>query len=175
MPVGVFWSETVLTTGVMAPTRIYVFGGCNDTRFSRTNLTQVYDLKNDSWSVGEPMTFTRWNFGAANANDFIYVFGGVNYTTNAITVNERYIPIEYGEIHSLPAPSLSPSPILTPQPSNSPTQQPTIEPSLTASPTEPMHSIPPLPYSLIITIAVVTIAAIVAAGLFVSLAKRRGK
>ncbi len=113
MPVGVFGSSAALTTQEMAPERIYLFGGYNDTRFSRTTATQVYDPENDIWSLGAPMTFTRWNFGIANVNDSFYVFGGVNYTTVDIAVSEKYTPIGYG-IVLLPSTPPSPSPSLSP-------------------------------------------------------------
>lgn len=117
MQVGVFDASTGLTTEVLAPRRIYLFGGYNDTQFSRTTATQVYNPENDSWSMGAPMTFTRWSFAVANVNDSLYVFGGVNYTTVDIAVNEKYAPVGYGAIPSpsiasnaSQVPSLSPSP-----------------------------------------------------------------
>ncbi len=67
---------------------------------------------------------------------------------------------------------VGPNPYL---PSNPPpTEQPTLEPSLTASPTEPMDSLKPLPCSPIITVAFVIIATTVAVGLLVYLAKHKG-
>ncbi|MGF3521829.1 MAG: NosD domain-containing protein [Candidatus Bathyarchaeia archaeon] len=79
-----------------------------------------------------------------------------------------------------PTPSLNPTPLLSEyptqsiSPSLSPIQTPTIEPSLTASPTEPVHSLKLLPYSLIITVVAALIAAVVA-GMLVYYREKRGE
>ena len=91
------------TTGVMAPARIYLFGGfSSDTNFQSvdyhtTNLTQVYDPKNNTWTYGAQMLSPRTDFAVANVNDKFYVLGGSNVGLGAPYVlnNEEYIPFDY--------------------------------------------------------------------------------
>ena len=54
------------TTAVMAPKRIYVFGG----------YTQVYDPATDNWAVGASMPSSRISMGVAVVNDTLYAIGG---------------------------------------------------------------------------------------------------
>jgi hypothetical protein len=92
-PVGEI-SVGVSTIGIMAPERIYVFSG----------RTQIYNPYNNSWSLGTPVPE---NIGgaAANANDLLYVIGGVTFTGDLngdisseteYALNEQYTPIGYG-------------------------------------------------------------------------------
>ena len=84
-----------ITSGVMAPSRIYFF---------MDDVTNVYDPANDSWTIGASMLTTRYCTGVAVINDTFYVVGGrsgqwgyfVDMRASAVT--EQYIPIGYGTI-----------------------------------------------------------------------------
>jgi N-acetylneuraminic acid mutarotase len=72
-------SAAVVTTGVTAPKRIYVF----DHPYANLAVmhgpfytNQVYDPLNDSWASGADIPTSRQSFGAAVVNDIIYVIGG---------------------------------------------------------------------------------------------------
>ncbi|MCW4006535.1 MAG: hypothetical protein NWF04_08105 [Candidatus Bathyarchaeota archaeon] len=105
MPTGVFDATTGTTTQTATPTYIYLFGGCTTTNYSRTNITQVYDPKTDTWTTGVPMPITRWSYAIENVNDTFYLLGGVNQTTTNITLNQKYTPLGYAKVAS---PSLNP-------------------------------------------------------------------
>ena len=96
-PISVGMAAVCATTGVVAPKRIYVFGG--STGFvEETNVTQVYDPETDTWTLGASMPTTRAAAAVAVVNDLIYVIGGGfgwGMTTNA---NEQYTPFGYGLI-----------------------------------------------------------------------------
>jgi hypothetical protein len=96
-PISVGMAAVCATTGVVAPKRIYVFGG--STGFvEETNVTQVYDLETDTWTLGASMPTTRAAAAAAVVNDLMYVIGGGfgwGMTTDA---NEQYTPFGYGSI-----------------------------------------------------------------------------
>jgi len=93
MSTAVFSAAVGATTGVMAPKRIYVFGGENPPPVA-TNLTQVYDLENDVWTTGTPMPTPRTNLGVVVVNDELYAIGGYDGDT-CLTVNEKYTPLGY--------------------------------------------------------------------------------
>ena len=57
----------VVTTGLMAPKQIYVFGEKN---------VLSYNPDNDSWIPGADIPTGRGNSGVAVVNDLIYVIGG---------------------------------------------------------------------------------------------------
>jgi N-acetylneuraminic acid mutarotase len=72
-------SAAVVTTGVTAPKRIYVF----DHPYANLAVmhgpfytNQVYDPLNDSWASGADILTSRQSFGVAVVNDIIYVIGG---------------------------------------------------------------------------------------------------
>ncbi len=81
------------TTGVLAPKRIYVFGGEVDANVV-TNLTQVYDPETDTWTTGAPMLTPRRALGVAVVNDELYSIGGYNGDTR-LAINEKYTPTDY--------------------------------------------------------------------------------
>ncbi len=93
IPTSVWYAGACATTGLMAPKRIYVVGGWVQTNLTSdgsqgTNLTQVYDIENDGWSVGVPMPSTlRPSLTLTNINDTLYAIDGLT--------NEKYIPIGY--------------------------------------------------------------------------------
>ena len=96
MPITLYQQSVCATTGVMSPKRIYLFGGVRQTFDSGTNITQVYDPKTDTWSLGEPMPTKRSSAAIAVVNDQIYVIGGYDGIYWATSANERYTPFDYG-------------------------------------------------------------------------------
>jgi N-acetylneuraminic acid mutarotase len=91
-----------VTTGALAPKRIYVMGVTKPITFADPPpcLTQVYDTASDSWAAGASMPTNRVNFGVAVINDTIYAIGGhthdsIGFITPS-AVNEQYTPIGYG-------------------------------------------------------------------------------
>ena len=84
------------TTGVMAPTRIYVIGGSRGPTYESLSINQVYDPKNDSWMLGAPMLTARSGLTAAVVNDEIYLIGGSISMYSLSQANELYTPIGYG-------------------------------------------------------------------------------
>jgi hypothetical protein len=93
-PVGTYTTTACATTGVMAPKKIYVFGMAIQL-FTGTNITQVYDPMNDSWTLGAPMLTARTGPACAVVNDEIYVLGGMSGRLQFVLVNEQYTPVGY--------------------------------------------------------------------------------
>jgi N-acetylneuraminic acid mutarotase len=96
-PTVAFMAAAGATTGVLAPKRIYVFGGEDmdlDQHNVATNLTQVYDPENDTWTTGTPMPTPRWSLGVAVVNDELYAIGGYD-GDSYLAVNEMYTPLGY--------------------------------------------------------------------------------
>jgi N-acetylneuraminic acid mutarotase len=94
-PISVSYAGVCATTGVIAPKRIYVFGGSVGF-LEYTDVTQIYDPKSDTWTLGAPMPTNRGAPVAAVVNDQIYVIGGSRYWGRTETTNELYIPLGYG-------------------------------------------------------------------------------
>ena len=89
------------TTGVWAPKRIYVIGGMPDKSLDGTNLNQVYNPENDSWTVGASMPTARFQLHVAVVNDKLYAMGGMPYfNLQGIWCPEieQYTPIGYGTV-----------------------------------------------------------------------------
>jgi len=83
------------TTGLLAPKRIYVFGGNVGINVA-SNLTQVYDPENDTWTTGTSMPTPRWSLGVAVVNDELYAIGGkTEEGDNFSAANEKYTPANY--------------------------------------------------------------------------------
>jgi N-acetylneuraminic acid mutarotase len=86
-----------VTTGVLAPRRIYVIGGY--TSSGPTNLTQVYDPERDVWSTGAQMPTARLWLGVAVVDDILYAIGGASVSMGYIGppfgTNEQYTPVGY--------------------------------------------------------------------------------
>ena len=114
MPTPVYNSAAGATMGVMAPKRVYVLGGTTGEGgafASGVDLTQVYDPKNNTWVLGEPMapyifdysgrpmSGSRFGLTVAVLDDQIYAIGGSNQIAFApppFKVNQRYTPLGYG-------------------------------------------------------------------------------
>ncbi len=178
MPIVVWQAAAGSTTGVWAPKTIYVIGGLPDSSLFGTNINQVYNPENDSWTLGASMPTPRFNLAVGVVNDTLYALGGAsfaNFQGTAYTANELYIPFGYeGPLppYWSPPPSPSPSPTTSPtqSPSSTPTQTPSPSPS--GQPTETPEPQPkPFPTTLLIATAVLII--IVFAGLLVYFKKRK--
>jgi N-acetylneuraminic acid mutarotase len=108
MPTTVLDAAAGATTGVMAPNRIYVFGGVPDGQMSGSNLTQVYDPGTNSWMYGTQKPVAREALTVAVVNDTLYALGGQEIVSapSSPFVNEQYTPFDYGTLPS-PVASLS--------------------------------------------------------------------
>jgi hypothetical protein len=101
MPTIVTRAAAGATTGVWAPKRIYVIGGMPDKSLDGTNLNQVYNPENDSWTVGASMPTTRFQLHVAVVNDKLYAMGGAPYFNLqgiGSRENEQYTPFGYGTV-----------------------------------------------------------------------------
>jgi hypothetical protein len=66
---------------------IIIIGGFDASGNTKDNV-QIYDIENNSWSAGTPMTQARANIIAARVYDKVYIFGGsgaATATTSATT------------------------------------------------------------------------------------------
>jgi len=186
IPIPMYLAAAGATTGIMAPKRIYVIGGCPYAigGAEKSNLTQVYDPATDTWSKGADMPTKRYGLGLAVVDDTIYAIGGAS--TSLTNANEQYTPLGYGT----PAPSytnptststpsatasLTPTPTSpataappTQTPAPTPTQTPTATPQPTATPT-------PQPTFTVESGAAATAVALVALVLVIGVTLRRRK
>jgi N-acetylneuraminic acid mutarotase len=102
-----------VTTGAMAPKRIYVFDSPYGDTAAMPNdplyTNQVYNPEIDSWTFGANIPTYREHFAVAVVNDLLYVIGGFTQTYSdfpddwmygpKITLyatNEQYTPVGYG-------------------------------------------------------------------------------
>ncbi|HLN45088.1 MAG TPA: kelch repeat-containing protein [Candidatus Sulfotelmatobacter sp.] len=84
------------TSGLIAPKRIYVFGG--EVGFMEANNTnQVYDPQTDTWSIGSSMPTSRASLAVAVVDDLLYALGGNypagNYGQTSFNAQERKITL----------------------------------------------------------------------------------
>jgi N-acetylneuraminic acid mutarotase len=93
IPTAILNTAAGATTGLLAPKRIYVLGGHIESSIT-SNLTQMYDPENDTWTTGTPMPTPRWSLRVAVVNDELYAIGGYNGET-PFSVNEKYTPTGY--------------------------------------------------------------------------------
>ena len=101
---GLILSSTAAcaTTGIMAPKRIYIFGGQTQSA-EGTKTTWIYNPENKSWAFGSTMPTARLGPTVAKVNDQFYIFGGSAYAvfTGPLTVNEQYTPYGYGFLETV--------------------------------------------------------------------------
>jgi N-acetylneuraminic acid mutarotase len=103
VPSGVAEGAAAATTGVKAPTKIYVMGGettyvSNDGTYGNvTDLNQVYDPESTTWSQGALLPTQLRFFGLAVVNDTLYVMGGFLSLIDFLNTTYEYTPIGYGE------------------------------------------------------------------------------
>jgi hypothetical protein len=123
-PFAVLDAASGATTGIMAPKRIYVFGGWLSD-IDGTSITQVYDPVTNNWTTGESMPTARGWLEVAVVKDKLYAIAGRNCAIcPELDINEEYTPFGYGT----PEPSyVPPSPSPTPsQESTTPEPFPTV-------------------------------------------------
>jgi len=111
MPIPVGAAGAGSTTGVFAPKRIYLIGGCpawsGPDFYHGINTTQVYNIDNDTWTVGADMPTRRRELAVAVMNDTLYAIGGIS-GDDALATVEQYIPVGY-ETPSPPSPNKLPT------------------------------------------------------------------
>jgi N-acetylneuraminic acid mutarotase len=95
-PSGVPYGVAAITSGFIAPKRIYFLGpSCN----------YAYDPENDSWQIGIPLPTLRAYFSSVIVDDKLYVIGGYTSKSGDFTissaVNEVYTPFGYGTVPPL--------------------------------------------------------------------------
>jgi N-acetylneuraminic acid mutarotase len=138
MPTVVWQAAAGATSGEFAPKRIYVMGGLPSKSLEGTDINQVYNPENDSWTLGASMPTPRYLFAIGVVNDTLYALGGasiVNFQGTAYAVNELYIPFGYeGPLPPYWSPPPSPTPSSTANPTPSPSTTP--KPSPSSSPSE---------------------------------------
>ncbi|MDR0461302.1 MAG: hypothetical protein LBH62_07770 [Nitrososphaerota archaeon] len=89
------YGAAVVTSGVMAPTKIYCVGGFSVETF--TDKTQIYDVANDYWTDGPKMSAQRAYLGLTIVNDIIYATGGLD-GVKCLNLHEELKPIGYGKV-----------------------------------------------------------------------------
>jgi hypothetical protein len=106
MPYSVSYGAVAATTGVCAAKKIYRLGGYvySDELDPETSLpkrgplTQIFDPKTGTWSIGATMHAPRILLSVAVVDDLLYAIGGQNHNGDLIIydANERYTPFGYG-------------------------------------------------------------------------------
>lgn len=111
-----------VTTGNLAPKRIYIIGPQRSNKQSNC----AYDPANDSWAFAADFPAVSFNFAVAVLNDLLYVIGGHTYDSGrngyveAAALNSQYTPIGYATTQPTPSPEPTPTP--TPTPKSEPIQ-----------------------------------------------------
>ena len=95
LPKSVSYAAAVATSGVTAPKKIYVVGGSTQTSYS--DVTYMFDSKDDNWSTTASMSTPRVYLGLAVVDDILYAIGGLD-GENWLKVNEQYSPVGYGTV-----------------------------------------------------------------------------
>jgi N-acetylneuraminic acid mutarotase len=133
------------TTGMMAPKRIYVIGGNQDS-FPALNVTQVYDPDTNTWLFGAPMPIARDWLTIVALNDTLFAVGGSpTFMTHSVVLIEQYTPFGYG------------------------TPDPSYVPPIESTPPEPSELFPVVP----VAVASVTVVVSASVGLLVYFKKRK--
>jgi N-acetylneuraminic acid mutarotase len=104
------WAAAGATSGVFAPSKLYVIGGTAD-GINGTQTNQIYDPQTNSWTTGASMLTARGALSVTVVNDTLYAIGGtdnfLNPQAGTSAENEQYFPLSYAGPNS--SPSLSPS------------------------------------------------------------------
>jgi len=87
-----------VTTGILAPERIYVMGG-DESFFESSDQNYVYDPHASVWNAGTPIPTPRFSPAVAVLDDLVYVIGGFygsgGPAYSPIATVERYTPSGY--------------------------------------------------------------------------------
>jgi len=98
VPNGVVDAAAGATSGVLAPKRIYVLGGRINYDIWGTDINQIYNPENESWTIGASMPVARAWLHVAVVNDMLYAMGGAPYFNLQGTwspENYQYTPVGY--------------------------------------------------------------------------------
>jgi N-acetylneuraminic acid mutarotase len=101
-PVGFERGAGGKTSGI--DSKIYVFGGVTEYNYEGSNVTQIYNPKQDNWTIGSQMPSLHAWHGVAEFNNEFYIFGG--YSENGKPWNsltEKYTPADDVPIPEIPA------------------------------------------------------------------------
>ncbi len=181
-PQYIFLASGGATTGEFASKRIYIIGANGSLLAQPTSskYIQIYDPKNNSWTLASNSPTNRVESAVAIVNDSIYVIGGRNYyypkpyddNTVIVTessITEQYTPVGYGTPDpshqpTSPTPSTSPSPSSSTSPTPTPVHSETPSSSILPSPStsqQPSSSptAQPATFQTELIIATATIAA----------------
>jgi len=93
LPSDATFAAAAVTTGFMAPSQLFCIGGFNANSFS--DIVQVYNAANNSWTNGASMPTARAYLGVVDVNDVLYAIGGFD-GTNWLNTVEQYLPAGYG-------------------------------------------------------------------------------
>jgi hypothetical protein len=104
IPVPTWQGGAGVTTGNMAPKRIYVIGGLGSGMLDFLSRNYVYDPQADAWSVGAELPTPRSHPAVAVVNDLLYAIGGVVGWGLETTAVEQYTPFGYGLVPSVSSP-----------------------------------------------------------------------
>ncbi len=126
IPAAAFQSGAEASSGILAPARVYVFGGVVINSSSASNQNFVYDPNTDSWSSAAPLPNGLSGPAVGVVKDLFYLIGGGNAMTTFVS-NWQYTPIGYSI-----AVNPTSTPILTPFPTPIPTPNPTLTPAPTS-------------------------------------------
>jgi hypothetical protein len=95
------YAAAAVTTGEIAPKRIYVFGVAPSSSKPRY-FVRISDPENDSWTFGADPPTIRNMVSVGVVNDMLYIIGGMTYDwlgyKMPYATNEQYMPIGYGTI-----------------------------------------------------------------------------
>jgi len=98
IPAATIDASAGVTTGTLAPERIYVMGG-DESFLESSDQNYVYDPHADVWNAGTPIPTPRFNPAVAVLNDLVYVIGGFYGPGGPgylpIATVEQYTPIGY--------------------------------------------------------------------------------
>jgi N-acetylneuraminic acid mutarotase len=125
-PQKVISAAAGVTSGVMAPKRVYVLGvteylgiGVNIGEPVPPVNNQVFDPESNSWIVGASPPINRLGMAIATVNDRLYAIGGYTYEESgrhtshmSSAVNEEYTPMGYRTLQETesPKPEMEPFP-----------------------------------------------------------------
>jgi hypothetical protein len=98
------YSVAAVTSGEIAPKRMYVFG---KTAGAAEPFVRIYDPENASWTFGADPPTIRNRVAVGVVNDRLYVIGGYTLTYPNLwsdpvdtyyATNEQYTPVDYGTV-----------------------------------------------------------------------------
>ena len=125
LPGQSYYAAAAAITGVLGLEKIYVLGGTGaNPRYSN----QVYDPKNDSWTIGAQIPTDRIYLSVAAVDGRLYAVGGMQnsgvlYYVNPSKANEQYTPAEL-EVAITSSPLPSPTFSVTSSENSTPTLAP---------------------------------------------------